>query len=76
MTDPIWRVGFWVAMVFAVVIKLRASPTITILGAALTTVAAVAGALIFTDPVAVWLGFSGDGARFAVSEGSGFCPAG
>lgn len=55
MKDLVASVEFWIAMALVVVVKLRASPTITIAGAILTTAAAVASALIFTDPVLEWL---------------------
>ncbi len=66
MTELVQRIEFWVAMVFAVLIKLRASPQLTRTSAVLTTVAAVMGALIFTDPVNLWLGL-GEGFRYAVA---------
>lgn len=55
MRDLALSIEFWVAMAFAVVLKLRASPTITIGGAIMTTIAAVGAALIGTEPVLQWL---------------------
>lgn len=55
MLDLIRNFEFWVAMTFAILIKLRASPTITVVGSVVTTIAAIAGALVFTDPVISYL---------------------
>lgn len=67
MPDLFFRIEFWIAMVFAIIIKLRASPTITWIGAILTTVSAVSGALIFTEPLTEYLALNGEGVTFAVA---------
>lgn len=67
MLDLVSRVEFWVAMAFAVLIKLRASPTLTRVGAVLTTVAAVTGALVFTKPITAWMGLDAETMQFAVA---------
>lgn len=53
-------VEFWVAMVFASVIKISASPRLTIKGSIITILAAVTAALIFTAPLIDFLELSGD----------------
>lgn len=60
MMDLIRSVEFWVAMVLAAMIKLRASPTITASGAFCTVSAAVAAALVFTQPILDRLSLDGE----------------
>lgn len=67
MSDLLGRVEFWVAMVFAVLVKLRASPTLTRGAAVTTTISAVAGALIFTGPMTAYLGLDATTMQFAVA---------
>lgn len=67
MRDLFLSFEFWVAMLFAVVMKLRASPSLTKVSAAITTLAAVSGALVFTGPAHAWLGLAGDGSKAAVA---------
>lgn len=55
MKELISSVEFWLAMAFAIVMKLKASPRITIVGAVMTTISAVTCALVFTEPVMAWL---------------------
>lgn len=67
MRDLIVSIEFWIAMALAVVLKLRASPTITVFGAITTTIAAVSSALIFTDPVLEWLNADRETYTYAVA---------
>lgn len=60
MRDLIISVEFWAAMALAAFIKLRASPKLTFVGAAVTIVTAVLAALVFTKPLLAWLELSGD----------------
>jgi hypothetical protein len=60
MRDLIFSVEFWAAMALAAFIKLRASPRLTVVGAAVTVVTAVLAALVFTLPLLDWLDLSGD----------------
>lgn len=55
MKELALTIEFWVAVFFAVAMKLRASPSITIAGAVTTTLTAVASALVFTEPVLAWM---------------------
>lgn len=67
MSDLITKLEFWAAMVLVVVVKLRASPSITLLGAFMTTTAAVLSALIFTGPVLQWLAADRETYTYAVA---------
>jgi uncharacterized membrane protein YedE/YeeE len=61
MQGPLWaRWEFWVAMVFAVAMKLRASRKISLWVGVASVVGAVAGALIFTDPLVQYWQVPGD----------------
>lgn len=60
MFDLVRSVEFWVAMIFAVFVKVRASKKITVLGAAFTIATAVLSALVFTGPLLDWLDLSGE----------------
>ncbi len=73
MTELAQRVEFWVAMMFAVLVKLRTSPQLTPLNAMLTTLAAISGALVFTEPVVEWLQFDSDKMRYATAAVVGLC---
>lgn len=65
--NPLWlRWEFWAAMLFAVAVKFRASRKLTLLPGLASTVAAIAGALVFTDPAVKWLEVSGE-SRYAVA---------
>lgn len=66
--DPLWRhPEFWAAMVFVVLVKYRAQPTIGFLGSALGAVIAVLGAMVFTGAAVDVLGFEGENWTFAVA---------
>lgn len=65
MVDLLQRVEFWVAMLFAVALKLKHSPQLTKSQAALTVVSAITGSLLFTEPVTHYFGFTGDSGKFA-----------
>lgn len=67
MKDLLTSVEFWLAMLFASAIKLRASPTISLPSALITIGAAVASALIFTAPILDWLSLDGETYAAAVA---------
>jgi len=60
MSDLIQSIEFWVAMIAASLIKVRASPRITFWGAVITVFCAVTSALVFTMPLMDWLELTGD----------------
>lgn len=67
MMDLLKRPEFWAAMLFAIIVKLRASPRLTIIGAGMTSIVAVTGALIFTEPAAEWLDLHGTAMQPAIA---------
>lgn len=68
MIEMMQKVEFWVAMAFAIVVKIKSSTQLTKAQAALTVVVAVSGALIFTEPVYLYLGFVSESAKFATAS--------
>lgn len=60
MKDLLLSIEFWVAMAAAALLKLRASPRITVFGSIVTITTAVLSALIFTRPVLEWLKLDGE----------------
>lgn len=67
MNDLITKTEFWVAMVVAAILKFKASPPMSPLGAASTIVAGVGSAVIFTPLVADWFSFNSEGSRYAIA---------
>lgn len=67
MSDLWASVEFWMAMLAASLIKLRASHKLTFWGSVLTIVTAVAAALVFTVPLINYLELTGDVYRNAVA---------
>ena len=67
MLDLIRSFEFWVAMVAAVLLKLRASPKITPFGAIFTIATAVAAALVFTQPVVQALKITGQNYEIGIA---------
>ena len=65
MIELMQKVEFWIAMIFAMIIKFRTSPKLTVLQALFTVVTAICGALLFTEPAYHWFGFTGDTGKFA-----------
>ena len=66
--EPLWKQPlFWAAIIFATAVKWRASPSVSLVGSAISTVAAIAGALVFTEPITDWLAIGGTNTRFAVA---------
>lgn len=55
MRDLFTSLEFWVAVAFAVILKLRTSENLTIWGALVTTTTGVGSALVFTHPAADYL---------------------
>ena len=51
--------GFWVAVAVAVALKIKASPTVSPIGAVVTVLIALGAALIFTQPIVVFLALDG-----------------
>lgn len=67
MWDLIRSVEFWVAMSAAVLLKLRASPKITLFGSIFTIAIAVTAALVFTHPVVYWLSIDAETYAIGIS---------
>jgi hypothetical protein len=67
MIQLIQRVEFWIAMGFALVVKLKASSEISRLQAASTIVVAICGALVFTEPACLYFGFTSDSVKYAMA---------
>ena len=59
--------GFWLAIAFATAVKWRVSPAVSLAAAAVSTVAAITGALLFTDPVVDFLALGHGRWNFAVA---------
>lgn len=60
MKDLLTSIEFWIAMSFASVIKIKASPRLTLIGSLITIAAAVSSALIFTLPLLDFFELTGD----------------
>ena len=65
MADLVTRFEFWIAMIFAMLVKLKASQRLTKTQTAMTVAVSVTGALLFTEPVYNYFGFTGDTGRYA-----------
>lgn len=55
MLDLVHKIEFWVAMIVASILKFKASPPMTFLGAALTVAAGLGSAMICTGPIVQYL---------------------
>ncbi|MBO9441366.1 hypothetical protein J7363_04630 [Phaeobacter italicus] len=66
MRDLLFSMEFWLAMAAAILLKLRASPQITLFGAITTTASAICCALVFTEPLMDWLELDGEVYTYAV----------
>lgn len=67
MKDLLLAPQFWVAMILAVLVKHRASPTLSLSQSIITTLIAVGSAILFTAPVSEHLGLDRGQWQFAVA---------
>ena len=68
MIDLMSKIEFWIAMAFAIVVKIKSSTQLTRSQVVLTVVCAISGALVFTEPAYNYFEFTGDSAKFAVAS--------